>query len=180
MDVALSLVLEQGADAVTIGAVASRAEVTRGLVYKHFANKGEVLAALHLREAGRIDRQIRRQVEAAGDGFAAKFEAYVTAVVEAIDSTSHLFAPLRAAAAHTGTARTQADWNRRTVRYFARLAAADYGIAESQARTAMSLLLGGMPNLLQLVRAHPRRNRAKLEQQYVALVLGALQSQSST
>jgi AcrR family transcriptional regulator len=175
LDATLALVLERGPDAVTMGAVAERSGVARGLVYKHFANKEELLAGLHLREASRIDREIRRKVAAAPEGFAATFEAYVAAVVEGVAGTSDLFAPLRAASAHTGTAAAQGSWDRRTVTWFAQLAATDFGLPEADARTAMSLLLGGVHNLVRLVRRSPGR-RAQLERQYVRLVVGALSS----
>lgn len=75
----LHLVLEDGADAVTVGAVAERADVALRTVYNHFASRealleaaldriiGEIEAALAAAgiEAGHPDERIRRFVAAA-------------------------------------------------------------------------------------------------------------------
>ncbi|HAS09590.1 MAG TPA: hypothetical protein DCS55_03590, partial [Acidimicrobiaceae bacterium] len=60
LDVAKAVVNESGPDAVTMGAVAERADVTRALVYKHFENKDALLLELYRREASALDRSIRR------------------------------------------------------------------------------------------------------------------------
>src|SRR6476619_7614888 len=59
LDVARTLVNEVGPGGITMGVVAERARVTRALVYKHFANKHDLLVALYRREATGIDRAIR-------------------------------------------------------------------------------------------------------------------------
>ncbi len=46
-------------------AVAERAGVSRPLVYKHFANRGELLAAVYLREATLLHRELAAEVGAA-------------------------------------------------------------------------------------------------------------------
>ena len=45
------LVASADADSVTMEAVAERAGVSRPLVYKHFANRAELLASLYQRES---------------------------------------------------------------------------------------------------------------------------------
>src|SRR4051812_26101840 len=96
LDATRAIVLQAGTGAVTMGTVADEAGVARALLYKHFANKDELLIALYGREATRIDRAIRHRVAAAADGFVPKFEAYVTAVVDEVADTVPFFTSIRA------------------------------------------------------------------------------------
>src|SRR5581483_5849885 len=177
LDAAKALVLSQGTAAVSVGAVAERSEVTRTLVYKHFANKEAILRALYHREASHIDRLIVCRVAAAADGFEPKFRVYVAGIVEYVADAGPVFAPLRAASADAGFATTQHGWDRRTVGYFADLAVARFGLDAAEARSAISLLLGGVdPLLRQIRRAGSKVRRADREERYVRLVLGALGS----
>ena len=175
LDAALELLLEGGTRAVTMGTVAARGGVARPLVYKHFANKDELLRALHHREASAIDRAIRQRVAAAPDGFEPKLRAYVAGVLEGVTDTTPLFAPLHAASADAGHDTTRDAWDRRTVAYFAGLAADELGIAPDEARSAVSMLLGGFAPLLRQARAtSSRAKRAALQERFVVLVIGAL------
>jgi AcrR family transcriptional regulator len=54
LDVALSLVVESGYGALSMHAVARRAEVTRPVVYDSFASKDELISALVRREGARM------------------------------------------------------------------------------------------------------------------------------
>src|SRR6266480_4420461 len=66
LDATAELVSSAEIDAVTMEAVAERAGVSRPLVYKHFANRGELLAALYDREAALLHAELAVDVEAAG------------------------------------------------------------------------------------------------------------------
>src|SRR4029453_2892316 len=68
LDAAVDLVVSGGADAVSMEAVAERAGVSRPLVYKHFANRGELLAAVYQREATLLHRELAAEVGGAGTG----------------------------------------------------------------------------------------------------------------
>ena len=176
LDAALELVLEGGTRAITMGTVAERCGVARPLVYKHFANKDELLRALHHREAAAIDRAIRHRVAAAPDGFEQKFRAYVAGVIECVTDTTTLFAPLHAASADADHDKTRDAWDRRTVAYFADLAVDDLGVPKDEARSAIALLLAGFASLLRQARAtSSTTKRAQLQERYVLLVLGALE-----
>jgi AcrR family transcriptional regulator len=65
---ATAIVADGDVEALSMEAVAARAGVSRPLVYKHFANKGELLAAVYRREAAALDAEIVAAVEGA-DGF---------------------------------------------------------------------------------------------------------------
>jgi AcrR family transcriptional regulator len=181
LDAALTLLLELGPRAVTMGSVASRAGVARPLVYKHFANKDELLRALHHREASAIDRAIRHRVAAAPDGLEPKLRAFVAGVIEGVVDTTVLFAPLHEAAADVDHDATRQAWDRRTVGYFAKLAAAELGMPERDARSAVSMLLGGVaPLVRQARRSSSQAARSQLQERFVQLVLGALHRLAAT
>lgn len=175
LDAASAMVMDGGPTAVTMGTVAERCEVARGLVYKHFANREEILRALYHREAARIDRLIRREIAAAPDGFEPKFRAYVAGVVEHVAEMSPMLVQLQGVSADAGFSTTQHDWDRRTVAYFADLAVDRFGIDRARARLATPMLLGGIaPLLAQLRSTSGRAKRAALQQLYCDLAIGAL------
>ncbi len=91
LEVTKALVLERGTAAITMGAVAERAEVTRALVYKHFANSEELLASLYRRESKRLDRAMSDVVTAAPAGFEAKLRALVRAALAASEEHGVFF-----------------------------------------------------------------------------------------
>ena len=65
LDVAAQIVVEQGADTVTMEAVAARAGVSKALSYRYFSNAGSLLLELFEREVVALDRQIRAAVDEA-------------------------------------------------------------------------------------------------------------------
>src|ERR1700736_1584436 len=69
---ALALLQEHGFEALTIGAVAERAGVSRRAVYLHFASRSSLMGALfdHVAETAGLEASLRR-VRAAPDGAAA-------------------------------------------------------------------------------------------------------------
>jgi AcrR family transcriptional regulator len=153
LDVARTLVGEGGPDAVTMGAVAERAEVTRALVYKHFENRSAILSALYRREAAALDRAMRRVVLGAPDGFEPRFRALVHGTVVAVAKYGHFFPALRAYGHDAEFKNEQRTWDRRTVGYFADLAVTDYGIDKDVARKALAIILGGIDSVIALVQA---------------------------
>ena len=75
------LLAEDGIEAVTMETVAVRAEVSRPLVYKHFANRDELLAEVYRQEAGKLDEAIVTAVVQA-KGFEAKIRALIRSMLE--------------------------------------------------------------------------------------------------
>jgi len=175
LDVTRDLLAEGAPRAVTMGTVAERAEVTRALVYKHFDNKHDLLAALYQREAKQLDRAIRAQVTEAPDGFEPKLRAFTRAVLGAAGEHGRFFASLRAFGASDTTRRDRRSWDRRTVTYFAHLAANEFALDASAARSVMSILLSGVDALIVQVRARSTAEDLRvLEDTYVNATLGAL------
>ncbi len=175
LDITKQLVVERGTAPITMGTVAERAGVTRALLYKHFANKDELLAALYRREAERLNRSMSGVVTAAPAGFEAKLRALVRSALEASEEHGLFFAPLRTFGTQPDVRTERRGWDRRTVKYFAQLAVDDFGIDERTARAAVSLQLSGIQNLLSQLRSRPgAEQRAFLEHVYVESALGAL------
>ena len=65
LDAALALIGSDGVEAVSMEAVAEGAGVSRPLVYKHFANRGELLAAVYRRELLTLSHELSAEVASA-------------------------------------------------------------------------------------------------------------------
>lgn len=175
LDAAALLVAELGVEAVSMDTVADQAAVSRALVYKHFANRTEILTALYRREAGLLHEELAEPVRAATtveDMYRALIRASFAVSVE----RGHLFAALRAAGAWNRDLRTeQRARDRQTVRAFAARAAHEFAIPEDVARPATALLLAATDSVLAQWRARRTpANALKLEGIYMDLVLGGL------
>ena len=174
LDVAKVLVTEIGPGAVTVGTVASRAGVTRTLVYKHFDNRDDLLRTLYRREARRLDEHIRACVEAAPDGFEPKLRAFIGATLDAVEEHGPFFTPLREVGADGTSRRDQRGRDRRIVDYFAQRAAQDFGIDLRTARSVIAVLFSGIRSLLSQLRSRPgTAQRTFLLDTYVETTLGA-------
>ena len=175
VDAAAALLEHDGLDAVSMENVAAGAGVSRALVYKHFANRGALLAEVFRREATQLDAEIAAEVEAA-ETFEGKIRALIRAVIETMSSHGAVFAPLLKA--RVGDARFREEQrarDRRTVRFFSRLAMREVDVSETEARAAMSILLVGLESVRAQWKARPTPERKReLEDVYVALVLGGL------
>ena len=172
IDIAFALLKEGGPDRVSMGTVAERAEVTRTLVYKHFANRDDLLAAVFRREAARLDAQMAAEVLAA-EGFEARLRTFVRVVLRAVDTHGWIFVPLQAQSHERGFRSEQRSRDRRTVRAFAELASAEFDLPVRDAIAALSVLLSGIASLRTQARKAPG-DRKFLEDLYVDLVVGAL------
>ena len=172
---AFVLLSEGGAEAVTMGTVAERAEVTRTLVYKHFANRNDILASLYRREAARLDKAIRRRVMASPPGFESRLRAFIHAAMESIETHGPVFVPLQAFGSSETLRAEQRQWDRRTVNYYGELAAEEFGLFRPEAEAAVAVLLSGVHTLLAQARRRPTiRRRQHLEDMYVEMVMSAL------
>ena len=174
LDVARRLVAEAGPASVSMGSVAEGAEVTRALVYKHFANKDDILAALYRREAAALDRAIAREVAAAPEGFEPKLRAFAHAVIQSVGTHARVFAPLRPFGHDATFRREQRTWDRRTVRFFTTLAVDDLGLDESVARPALAILLSGVNSVLAQAAGADADRRRFLEDLYVDMAVTSL------
>jgi AcrR family transcriptional regulator len=177
LDTARALVASGGAAKVTMESVAAASGVSRALVYKHFANRHDVLTALFERESRDLHRELTHAVSTAV-GLEAKFRALVEGALAAQSSRGAAFATL----SHNGgrPAGQRAVQRRRdttTVRYFAGLAVSELGLDERRALTGTQLALGAVAIVLQQWRHRPTFDHAaELADAYVAFAMGGLRT----
>jgi AcrR family transcriptional regulator len=176
LDAALVLLRDGGPDGVTIGTVAERAQVTRALVYKHFANRSDLLSAVFRREAAQLDRAMTAEV-AAAHGFEARLRTFVRVVFRADDTHGWIFAPLQTHSLERGFRKEQRARDRRTLRAFAELASVQFNLPLPDASAALAVLLSGISALRRQARARSTpAEREYLEDLYFELVCGALRT----
>ncbi|HVT78884.1 MAG TPA: helix-turn-helix domain-containing protein [Acidimicrobiales bacterium] len=175
LDSAATLIEAGGADAVTMEAVAEHAGVSRPLVYKHFANRSELLQALYARESEALHVHLASAV-AGATTLEEMLRALVRGSLEAQAARGATFATLRAAGSRT-VERKQEQRRRdaATLRFFLREAMARFGLEEKQARAGVAIVLGAIDAVLSAWRARPTKEQAQLlEDTYVTMAMGGL------
>jgi AcrR family transcriptional regulator len=177
---AVGLLAESGPEAVTMEGVAERAGVSRPLVYKHFADRHDVLAALYQREATLLHYEIAAEVTAAAR-LEDKFRALMHGLLRAQASRGATLAALQAAGGRDeSVVEKQRRRNQGTHVYFAAAAVAEFGLSPRRANAAVGILLGAIPQVLQQWRSQPTPERAALlEDTYVELVAAGLGGMAS-
>jgi AcrR family transcriptional regulator len=175
LEAAEVLVAAGDVEAVTMETVAERAGVSRPLVYKHFPNRRELLAALYEREAALLHAELAAEVEAAGT-VEEMFRALIRGALRAQASRGATLAALRSVGLRSHASREeQRRRDRTTLRYFGRRAVRQFGLDERRARAGVAILLGAIETVLAQWRRRPTREHAALlEDTYVALVVGGL------
>jgi AcrR family transcriptional regulator len=170
----VALVKAKGVHEVSMEAVAERAGVSRPLVYKHFANRDELVAAAYRREAAKLHLDLATEVAASSsveDMYLALLRGSIRATVE----RGHIFTALRAAGGwNRDIRREQRSRDRETVRAFAAVAARQYGLERRRSIAATAVLLGALEAVLTQWRIDPtEENTEILEETYLAMVVGA-------
>jgi AcrR family transcriptional regulator len=181
IDAATALIASGDVEAVSIESVAEAAGVSRPLVYKHFANRAEILTAVYDRESTLLTREIATSV-AAAETLESKLRAYVAGCLRAEAERGATFAALRSAGVRNESLRDrQHERDRQTVRYFGSLASEEYGLEPRKAREAMSVLLGAITAVLAQWRVRPTKDHASvLEEIYVRMAVGGLEGMGAT
>jgi AcrR family transcriptional regulator len=156
LDSVVALVRAKGVRVVSMEAVAERAGVSRPLVYKHFANRDELLAAAYRREASKLHQELAAEVASSGR-VEEMYRALLRGSIRATVERGQIFTALRAA-----------------VRAFAAVAARQYGLERRRSISATAVLLGALDPVLAQWRIDPtEENRETLEETYLAMVVGA-------
>lgn len=161
---------------LTMETVAEVAGVSRPLVYKHFANRAELLVAVYRRETALLHEELAAAVRAA-PGLEAKFRALVRGALRAESNRGAALSALRAAGARNHELREeQRRRDRGTVAYFTRHAVRSLGTGEKPARVTVSILLRTIEAVLADWRLHPTGPNAEaLEDTYATICMGALE-----
>jgi len=175
LDAAAEMVAAGRIEDVSMETVAVRAGVSRALLYKHFGNRGELLAAVYEREAAHLHATLAASVRAA-DSLEEMLRALVEGALAAQGARGATFAALTLAGGKGDAQRAQQ--RRRdagTLRYFARQAAGELGLDEAVATDGLRLALSSIAVVLDVWRARPTpENATRLADTYVTMTLGGL------
>jgi AcrR family transcriptional regulator len=160
-------------EAVSMESVAEKAGVSRPLVYKHFANRGELLVEIYRREAAVLYRELADEVEGA-TSLEEMYRTLLRGSLRAAADRGHVFAALRTAGGWTRQLRNeQRSRDRATVRAFSARAVHELRIDRARATAATVVLLGAIDSVLSRWRRHPTAENAHLlEDIYMGMVAG--------
>ncbi len=174
LDAAVALVRANGVQVVSMEAVAEHAGVSRSLVYKHFANRDELLAAAYRREASNLHRELASEVASAGS-VEEMYRALLRGSMRATMERGQIFTALRAAGGwNRDIRREQRSRDRKTVQAFAAVAAQQYGLERRRSISVTAVLLGALDAVLAQWRlARTDGDSEILEEAYLAMVVGA-------
>jgi AcrR family transcriptional regulator len=177
LDAAVDLVVSGDVDTVSMEAVAERAGVSRPLVYKHFANRGELLAAVYQREATVLHRELAAEVGAA-ETVEGMFRTLIRGALHAAAERGHVFSALRSAGGRNrALRREQRGRDVETVRAFAGRAMRELGLDRRRATATTATLLAAIDPVLTQWRLRPTADQAELlEEIYIGMVRGALRA----
>jgi AcrR family transcriptional regulator len=180
LDAAGALVAAGDAAGVTMETVAAASGVSRALVYKHFANRHDLLTSLFERESRLLHKDLTHAV-AKAEGLEAKFRALVEGALAAQASRGATFAALMSQGRRPADQRVvQRRRDSATVRYYASLAVTELGLEERQALRGAQLALGAIALVLQQWHHRPSPEYAEqLADTYVAFAMGGLRNLSS-
>ena len=181
LDAAAAMIGAGDVDEVSMESVADAAGVSRALVYKHFANRRELLSALYERESSQLHRRLAADVEAA-TGLADMLRALIRGSLEAQAARGATFAALGQSGGRTRAHRdVQRRRDRRTLRYFTEQAVEEFTIDDEVAADALGIALSSIPAVLTRWRQRPTRDHAAvLEEMFVAMTIGGLRELART
>jgi len=175
LDAAGALLEAGGATAVTMEAVAAHAGVSRPLVYKHFANRDDLVVTLFRRESAAFDAEVAAAL-ADVRGLDAVIRTSAEAIVEAFGRRRRVLGPLlQGDSIDPALRRAQRERTSRNNRWYRDLVVAECGIDAERAQVAVTVLFGGLVALISTGIARlDGAERARVIDTYVAMVMGGL------
>lgn len=178
LDVTAQLVLEHGAEAVTMESVAAAAGVSKGLGYAYFSNRNELLLTLLNRELGELQRRSEEEIHQASD-FEGRVRGSIRAWFDVMTERGALIGTLLQAHSIRGPlAERRRRYNQELQELYGELGEKEFGIPRRKAVVAAGILLSGMTGMVDRWRAGDPREL--LEETYVEVVMGALRSMAAT
>ena len=170
LDVAADVVSSVGVRALTLEAVAEKAGVHRPVVYRHFANIDQLLAAVVDRELGRLSRSTADAV-AGVEGFERRLRSAVTTWMDHFAKSATLMdaALVRPPTSVELRAKRREQNNASMAFLTGELHAA--GLTDVDAEIAAALLLNGLVGVVALWRAK-RVTRPVAIDRFVAIAMG--------
>lgn len=175
LDSAAALLESGGATAVTMEAVAAHAGVSRPLVYKHFANRDDLVVALFRRESAAFDDEVAAALRDVR-GLEAVIRTSAEAIVEGFGRRRKVLGPLLQGDSIDPALRSaQRERTRRNNRWYRDLVVSECGIDAERAQLAVTILFGGLVALISTGCARLAGDeRARAIDTYVEMVMGGL------
>ena len=172
---AADLVLSDGVGAVTMDAVAASAGVNKALLYRQFANRGELLLALFDRETRGLDGAVIGAMEGV-EGFEAQLRAWVKAWFDFIGTRGVLLGRLMEARTVSDEVADRHQERTGTISdVMGAWYAEAFDLPADVARDAAAMLYAALGGVIERWVAEPTgATRRRLEPAYVDTVLGAL------
>lgn len=159
LDVAIELLAEGGAEAVTMEGVAARAGVSKALGYRYFENADQLLLALHDREMTEMGHRVRAAL-AGTTGFEAQVRASLAAWLDLLAERGTVIAIVMAVRPVSGpvddASRTVHAW---VSEFYGAMAVETFDLTPNLATVAASIMLAGLDGLVDcwVARRMPRR-----------------------
>jgi AcrR family transcriptional regulator len=177
LDAAATLLADGGVTAVSMDAVAAEAGVSRPLVYKHFANREELIAELWRRESAYMDREVAAAVRGIED-FESIVRTSVETIIGVLQRRGRNFAPLIRGQVFAPAVRDeQRERSRRTRAWYRDRVIAEFGIDKADAEVAIAVYFAGLDSMLAEWRGNEgRADLHRVVDVYVDLVMGGLRS----
>lgn len=169
LDVAADVVSSVGVRALTLDAVAEKAGVHRPVVYRHFANADQLLAAVVDRELGQLSRSTADAV-AGIEGFEPRLRSAVTSWMEHFAKSATLMNAALVRPPTTVELRAKRRKQNNASMAFLTHELQAAGVAGVDAEIAAALLLNGLTGVVALWRAK-RITRPVAIDRFVAIAM---------
>jgi AcrR family transcriptional regulator len=174
---AAHLLADGGVTAVSMEAVAAEAGFSRPLVYKHFANREELIAELWRRESAHMDAQVMGALRGVDD-FETIVRTSVETIIDVLQRRGRNFAPLiRGQVFAPAVREEQRERSRRTRAWYTDRVIAEFGIDKADAEVAIAVYFAGLDSMLaDWQGSEGRADPHRIIEIYVDLVMGGLRS----
>jgi len=175
LDAAVEIIIDQGADAVTMEGIAARAGVSKALGYRFFANRDQVLVEVFDREMAVLDARIIRAAAEEGD-LESKIRGVVNVWVDIVAERGELLGMLQQSKLIEGPVEARRQTRQRTVdQFFADLIGTGFDLAPDDARLVAAVLVDGTQGAIRSWFLNGWSTE-QITERYVRLSLGAIEA----
>jgi AcrR family transcriptional regulator len=157
---AADIVAREGASALTMERVAARAEVTKPIVYRHFANRTALVTAVVESAWERLDEAVASALIGVPDGPDRIRTAFSAAIEHMAQENAGVRTLLDNAGGDPVVERIRQERATAQASEWANQFAADFGLSESTATAAAAVLQGALAGAVD----HASRSRASVEE----------------
>ena len=174
LDVAAKLLLNEGVAAVTMERVSERAGASRGLAYRYFVDRHDLLAALLDREGDAVTVAVRSAM-APETGLEGKFRAAVRAYFDALDDRGPVIASLLQAPVLRGEVRARQRARQQMLEQpLTQLISEHLKLSSNEAKAFVVIVQRSLPTAVEAVSAGAI-DRESAEDVFIELSLGGLE-----